>query len=69
MIRQADSPDVTRRIQELRYEALRRGQDCYRHVDKSMRDCWCCGRGIGGVTLPCPLRDQTLPAATEAIPL
>ena len=69
MIRSADSPEVSRRIQELRYEAIRSGQECYREAGKSSNDCWCIGRGLKGVSLPCPVQGGALPDATTEIPL
>jgi hypothetical protein len=69
MIRLADADEITRRVQELRYEALRRGQECHQAVGKTVSECWCMGVGKNKVALPCPVVGGALPAATVEIPL
>lgn len=65
----ADSPDVTRRIKELKYEKLRRGQPCGMQSGAGSRGCWCVGVGLNGKALPCPVSDGEFPALTVDIPL
>lgn len=65
----ADSPDVTRRIKELKYEKLRRGQPCRTQSSPGLGGCWCIGVGLGGKNLPCPVIDGEFPALTAEIPL
>ena len=71
MIRAADSSEViTRRIKELRYAAIRGNQECYLEAGLGRSsECWCSGRGLKGVALPCPVKGEALPAATVEIPL
>jgi hypothetical protein len=61
--------DMTRRVQELRYEAIRGSQPCYRDAGLVVAECWCHETGLKGVSLPCPEKDKTLPRADQGIPL
>jgi hypothetical protein len=67
-VRSADS-DITRRLQEIRYEAIRGAQPCYRDVGLTVGECWCCGTGRKGVSLPCPVQGEALPRLDQDIPL
>lgn len=69
MNRLADSPDIARRVKELKYEKLRRGQSCGMQSGAGSSKCWCVGLGLNGKALPCPVVGEDLPAATAEIPL
>jgi hypothetical protein len=67
--RAADDGYVTRRIQELKYLALRRGQECEREAGRSASACWCMGLGLNKIALPCPEVGCELPDPSKEIPL